>query len=111
MPDWERFKHDLRSGVTTVGGRLVRVAHQAGRELAVMEARLELARIERELAKLHQELGEAAHEGWRQTGVFSLHSSDMHVRLDAIVALTARRDAVKRDLAPDDAVDLPLSEQ
>ena len=111
MPDWERFKHDLRSGVTTVGVRLARVAHQAGRELAVVESRLELARLERELARLYQELGEAAHEGWRQTGALSLHSSDMQVRLDAIVALTAQRDAIRRDIAPDDDANLSLSEK
>jgi len=111
MPDWERFKHDLRGGVTAIGVRLTRVAHQAGRELAVVESRLELARFERELAGLYQELGEAAYEEWRQTGTLSLHSSEMQVRLDAIAALTAQRDAVRRDVAPDDAADRPLFEK
>jgi len=91
-----------------LGGRLARAAHQAGRELSELESRRELARFERELARLYQELGEAAYEGWRQAGVISLRSTGMPVRLEAIAALTAQRDAAKRELAQEEVAG-PLS--
>jgi len=106
MSDWGRLRHDLRGGVTTLGGYLARVTREAGRELALVESRRELARLERELARLHQELGEAAYEGWRRTGVPMLQTTEMRARLDAILVLTARRDTVRRDSAPEEAADV-----
>jgi hypothetical protein len=106
MPNWGRFRHDLRGGVTTLGGYLTRVSQQAGRELALIESRRELARIERELARLHHELGEAAYEGWRQGGTIMLQSPEMQARLDAVAALSAQRETVRREIASEEAADL-----
>lgn len=111
MPNWGRFKHDLRGGVTALGGYLARVSQQAGRELSLVESRRELARLERELARLHQELGEAAYEGWQRAGAMTLQAPETQARLNAIAALSAQREAVKRDIAPEDVAGLPPKER
>jgi hypothetical protein len=111
MTTWGRFRHDLRGGVTAVGAYLARMSQQAGRELSLVESRRELARLERELARLHQELGEAAYEGWRQAGAMKLQAPDTQARLEAIATLSAQRETVKRDLAPEDVADLPPKER
>jgi hypothetical protein len=111
MSDWERFRHDLRGGITSLGARLVHVAHRTGRELSVVEHRRELARLERELARRYQEIGEVAYEGWRHAGVISLRAAEMQVRLEAIAALTIQRDAVRRELAHEEGADVPPAKQ
>jgi hypothetical protein len=106
MPNWRRFRHDLRGGVTTLGGYIARVSQQAGRELALIESRRELTRLERELAHLHHELGEATYEGWREGRAMMLQSPELRIRLDAIAALNAQRETVKREIASEEAGDL-----
>ncbi|MBI3622098.1 MAG: hypothetical protein HY208_07935 [Nitrospirae bacterium] len=105
MSDWERFRHDLRGGITTVGNRLMAATHRAGWELSAVESRSELARVDRDLARLYQELGEVAYEGWRHAGAVSLRGAEMRARLEAIADLRARREAVRRELAPEDGVE------
>jgi hypothetical protein len=105
MSDWEQFRHDLRGGVAAVGNRLMSVTHRAGRELSEVEGRRELARVDRELARLCQELGEVAYEGWRHAGTVSLRGAEMRARLEAIAGLRARRETVIRDLAPEDGIE------
>jgi len=105
VSDWERFRHDLRDGIATVGSRLLSATHRAGWELSAVESRSELARVDRELARHYQELGEVAYEGWRHAGAVSLRGAEMRSRLEAIADLRAKREAVRRELAPEDGVD------
>jgi hypothetical protein len=105
MSDWEQFRHDLRGGVTAVGNRLMSLAHRAGRELSEVEGRRELARVDRELGRLYQELGEVAYEGWRRAGAVSLRGAEMRARLEAIAELRAKRETVRRELAPENGVE------
>ncbi|HTP42775.1 MAG TPA: hypothetical protein VML36_10170 [Nitrospiria bacterium] len=105
MLEWEQFRHDLHGGFTALGGYLARITRQTGRELAVVESRRELARIERALARLQQELGEAAYEGWRRSGVITVDTADMHACLDAISSLNARRNSLKREIIQEEAAD------
>jgi hypothetical protein len=106
MPNWGRFRHDLRGGVAALRGYIARVSQQAGRELALIENRRKLARLERELARLHHELGEAAYEGWRQGGAMMLQAPEMQERLNAIAALSAQRETVRREIASEEAANL-----
>lgn len=94
-----------------MGARLVHVVHRAGRELSVVESRRELARLERELARRYQEIGEAAYEGWRHAGVISLQAAEMQARLEAIATLTVQRDAVKRELVHEEGADVSPMER
>jgi hypothetical protein len=110
MSNWGRYRHDLRGGFTALGAYLARMSQQAGRELSLVESRRELARLDRELARLHQELGEAAYEGWRQAGAMMVQTPEAQARLDAIATLSAQRETVKRDIAPEDVADLPPKE-
>jgi hypothetical protein len=105
MSEWEQLGHDLRGGLTALGNRLMSATQRTGRELSGLESRRELARVDHELARLYQELGEMAYEGWRHAGAVSLRGAEMHARLETIAALRARREAVRRELAPEEGVD------
>lgn len=99
MTDWGRVKQDVLAGAASLTAHVSRAAQRTGRELALMESRAELMRIERELARQYQGFGEAASEEWRREGALALHAPLLREYVDAIAGLAAQRDRLRRELS------------
>ncbi|MEW6325336.1 MAG: hypothetical protein AB1515_08115 [Nitrospirota bacterium] len=99
MTDWERVRRDLLAGAASLTAHASRAARRTGREFALVESRAELIRVERELARRYQGLGEAAYEEWQRAGALTLQGSAIRDGLRDIAALAAQRDRLRREIS------------
>ena len=91
MIDWVQIRHDLLAGWEFLVRHVVWFFRRAWQEVAVLESRWELARVERRLAEEHRDLGECAYEEWRHTGVHPGNTQSWQLRLDVIGELEVDR--------------------
>jgi len=100
MAVWGHIKQDLLAGVNVLTSAVSRAAQRSGRELALIEQRMALMKIESELLRRYRELGESAYERWRQG--HPLEPPVMREAMEEIAALAAQREGVRRDLSDDE---------
>jgi hypothetical protein len=103
MAEWGQLKRDALAGMATLTTSLANAAHRAGREVALVESRATLFRLERELARRYRALGEAAYEEWRRAGARAFEERTIGERVDEIAELVAQRDRLRRELSESDA--------
>jgi hypothetical protein len=103
MTEWEQFKRDTLAGMTTLTSSLAKAAQRAGREVALLESRATLFKLERELARRYRVLGEAAYDAWRRSGAMALQEQGIIDRAQETVELAAQRDRLRRELSEGDA--------
>lgn len=99
MAEWGQLKRDLQEGVGVLSTQMVRLAQRTGREVVLLESRRELVRVERQLARLYQELGEVAYDAWSRPGGINPTEPELRARLESIAGLITARDERKKELA------------